>query len=419
MIEKLNKAEIISIGDELLIGQVINSNASWMGEQLFLNGISLQYVTTIGDVEAHLHTALDVALKRSQFIFLTGGLGPTSDDITKPSLCNYFDVQLEFNEEAYQQVKALFARRGLPVTERNRLQAMLPSNCKPIENFNGTAPGMWFEKSDSIIVSMPGVPFEMKPMFSDQLIPAIRRRFLTSNYFFKTIMTTGAGESFLADIIKDWEARLPSNFKLAYLPQPGIVRLRIGGHGTDGQQLIQDLNRLTDELRLLLDTYVFGFDDESLESVTGKLLKQHQKTIATAESCTGGYIAHLLTSIPGSSAYFKGSIVAYSNEVKTGMLGVPAQTITKHGAVSREVAEAMAIGALSRFATDYSIGITGIAGPDGGTKEKPVGTVWIAVASADEVVASKFQLGEQRDRNIRRSALAALNMLRLEIKKKG
>lgn len=412
---KQNIAEIISIGDELLIGQVINSNASWMGEQLFLNGISLRFVTTIGDVEEHLHDALDRAIGRAQFIFLTGGLGPTSDDITKPAICNYFNVTLEFNEEAYKQVAALFKRRGMPVTERNRLQAMLPSNCKPVENFHGTAPGMWFEHEGSIIISMPGVPFEMKPMFSEQLIPSIKRRFITSNYFFKTIMTTGAGESFLADLIKDWEAQIPSNFKLAYLPQPGIVRLRIGGNGPDGQVVLQELNRLTDELRTLLKDYVYGFDNQSLEEIVSQLLHQKHLTVATAESCTGGYIAHLLTSISGSSAYFKGSIVAYSNEIKTGFLGVPSQMIDNHGAVSREVAEAMATGLLRRFQTDYAIGVTGIAGPDGGTKEKPVGTVWIAVAGANEIISKKFQLGEQRDRNIRRAALAALNMLRLEI----
>jgi nicotinamide-nucleotide amidase len=412
---EVGAAEIISIGDELLIGQVINSNASWMGEQLFLSGIPLRRVTTIGDNEQDLHEAIDAAIERVQFVFLTGGLGPTSDDITKPSLCNYFKVQLEFNTEAFQQVEALFARRGMPVTERNRLQAMLPENCRPVQNLNGTAPGMWFEHEGAVIVSMPGVPFEMKPMLTEQVIPAIKRRFQTSNFFFKTVMTTGVGESFLADRIKDWENNLPMGFKLAYLPQPGLVRLRLGGEGADGQSVLQTLNRLVDDLTSLLPEYIYGYDNQALEVVVGQKLKDQLKTVATAESCTGGYIAHLLTSIPGSSAWFKGAVVAYSNEIKTGMLGVPVSEIDLHGAVSAQVAEAMATGLLERFGTDYALAVTGIAGPDGGTAEKPVGTVWIAVADTSGVFSQRFQLGEQRDRNIRRSALSALNMLRLKI----
>ncbi|MBS4060561.1 MAG: competence/damage-inducible protein A [Bacteroidetes bacterium] len=412
---EVGAAEIISIGDELLIGQVINSNASWMGEQLFLSGIPLRRVTTIGDNEQDLHEAINAAIERVQFVFLTGGLGPTSDDITKPSLCNYFKVQLEFNTEAFQQVEALFARRGMPVTERNRLQAMLPENCRPVQNLNGTAPGMWFEHEGAVIVSMPGVPFEMKPMLTEQVIPAIKRRFQTSNFFFKTVMTTGVGESFLADRIKDWENNLPMGFKLAYLPQPGLVRLRLGGEGADGQSVLQTLNRLVDDLTSLLPEYIYGYDNQALEVVVGQKLKDQLKTVATAESCTGGYIAHLLTSIPGSSAWFKGAIVAYSNEIKTGMLGVPVSEIDLHGAVSAQVAEAMATGLLERFGTDYALAVTGIAGPDGGTAEKPVGTVWIAVADTSGVFSQRFQLGEQRDRNIRRSALSALNMLRLKI----
>ncbi|MDO8898469.1 MAG: competence/damage-inducible protein A [Bacteroidales bacterium] len=412
---EVGAAEIISIGDELLIGQVINSNASWMGEQLFLSGVPLRRVTTIGDNEQDLHEAIDAAIERVQFVFLTGGLGPTSDDITKPSLCNYFNVQLEFNTEAFQQVEALFARRGMPVTERNRLQAMLPENCRPVQNMNGTAPGMWFEHEGAEIVSMPGVPFEMKPMLTEQVIPTIKKRFQTSNFFFKTIMTTGVGESFLADRIKDWENNLPKGFKLAYLPQPGLVRLRLGGEGADGQSVLQTLNRLVDELTSLLPEYVYGYDNQPLEVVVGQKLKDQLKTVATAESCTGGYIAHLLTSIPGSSAWFKGAVVAYSNEIKTGLLGVPVSEIEAYGAVSSQVAEAMATGLLERFGTDYALAVTGIAGPDGGTAEKPVGTVWVAVADKSGVNSQRFQLGEQRDRNIRRSALSALNMLRLKI----
>lgn len=417
MIEK-GAAEIISIGDELLIGQVINSNASWMGEQLFLNGIPLRRVTTVGDNEAQLHSAISEALLRVQFVFLTGGLGPTSDDITKPALCSYFGTELVFNQEAYEQVEALFKRRGLAVTERNRQQAFLPALCRPIQNLNGTAPGMWFDLDESVMISMPGVPFEMKPMFAEQVLPAIRRKYSTSNYFFRTVMTIGVGESFIADKIADWESKLPEGYSVAYLPQPGIVRLRLGGSGTDGQAVLQTLHRLEAELVQILNELVYGYDNQSIEEVVFQLLRSTGKTISTAESCTGGYIAHLLTSLPGSSACFKGSIVAYSNEIKTGFLGIADKTIELEGAVSRQVAEEMALAIREKFGTHYGLGVTGIAGPDGGTAEKPVGTVWIAVAGVDGIISQKFQLGEQRDRNIRRSALAALNMLRVQLLQK-
>ncbi|MBK9291437.1 MAG: competence/damage-inducible protein A [Bacteroidetes bacterium] len=412
MQQKKGKAEIISIGDELMIGQVINSNASWMGEQLFSAGIALVRVTTIGDNEADLHEALDSALNRAQFVFLTGGLGPTSDDITKPALCNYFGVSLVWNQEAYAQVEALFARRGMGVTERNRQQAMLPSNCLPIPNPNGTAPGMWFEHRSSVIVAMPGVPFEMKPMFTDEVLPRLRTRFGETNYFFRTVMTTGAGESAIAERLRDFEAGLPEGFKLAYLPQPGIVRLRLGATGSDGQQILQMLNSKVSELVSLLPDLVYGFDNEMPEETVSRMLREGNLTLGLAESCTGGYLAHLITSLPGSSAIFKGSIVAYANEAKTALLGVDESLISAFGAVSQEVALAMAQGARQRLQTDYALGITGIAGPDGGTPEKPVGTVWIALAGPAHTYAKHFRFGDKRERNIRRSALAALDMLR-------
>ncbi|HMM11946.1 MAG TPA: competence/damage-inducible protein A [Bacteroidales bacterium] len=411
MSTKEGYAEIISIGDELLIGQVINSNAAWMGEQLFSAGIALRRVITIGDNEADLHEAIDAAISRSQFVLLTGGLGPTSDDITKPALCSYFKVPLVWNQEAYLQVEALFARRGMSVSEKNRQQAMLPANCIAIPNPNGTAPGMWFEHNDSIIVSMPGVPFEMKPMLTNEIIPRLRLRFAGTHYFFRTVMTTGAGESAIAERLKVFEMSLPGQFKLAYLPQPGIVRLRLGVSGTDSEHLMQELNRKVDELVALLPDLVYGFDNEMPEETVSRLLKAKNLTLGMAESCTGGYLAHLFTSLPGSSAIFKGSIVAYANEAKTALLGVDQSLIAAFGAVSKEVAVAMAQGARSRLQTDYAIGITGIAGPDGGTPEKPVGTVWIALAGPDHTVAEHFLFGDKRDRNIRRSALAAINML--------
>lgn len=409
-------AEIISIGDELLIGQVINSNASWMGEHLFMYGIPLRRVTTIGDSVSELHQALDEALGRVQFVFLTGGLGPTSDDITKPALCSYFDVSLVYNRQAYEQVEALFARRGMRVTERNMQQAYLPSNCTAIENSNGTAPGMWFEQDDAVIVSMPGVPFEMKPMLLEKVIPEILRRFSTSKFLFKTVMTMGVGESMLADRIKEWENALPAGFKLAYLPQPGIVRLRIGGQSDNIESLQNQINELVQSLCKLIPEYVYGFDNEMPEEALGKILVSNGLTISTAESCTGGYLSHLFTSIPGSSRYFVGSVVAYDNMVKEKVLGVSGESLELEGAVSEVVAKQMATGVRNLLGTDLAIATTGIAGPDGGSPEKPVGTVWIAIAGEAFVIAERFQLGEHRERNIRRAALTAFNMLRSVLK---
>lgn len=411
-------AEIISIGDELLIGQVVNTNASWMGEQLFANGIELNRVTTIGDSEAELHQALDNALQRVQFVFLTGGLGPTSDDITKPALCRYFGTSLVFNKEAYGFVETLFAQRGLAVTPRNREQAMLPANARVIRNNHGTASGMWFEKDGAVIVSMPGVPFEMKPMFSDLILPEVKALSQSDFFLFKTVMTTGAGESMIADRIQDWESALPPHFRLAYLPQPGIVRLRLGAHHPDKAVLEKELALQVEALCHLIPEYVYGFDEAMPEEVVGQMLAENGLTVATAESCTGGYLAHLLTSVAGSSRYFRGSVVAYDNLVKTTLLNVDANILRQHGAVSEAVAIEMARGIKQLMNVDYALSTTGIAGPDGGTVEKPVGTVWVGIAGPDGSKAICFQLGDQRDRNIRRAAIAALNILRMSMNEK-
>ncbi len=409
--------EIITIGDELLIGQVVNTNASWMGEQLSLNGQHLQRITSVGDTKPDILDALREAVSRAEFVFITGGLGPTADDITKPVLCEFFGSQLVFNQEAFDQVKALFQRRGMEVSERNKTQAMLPSNCHPIKNENGTAPGMWFEHNNTTIISMPGVPFEMKAMFQNQVIPKVLSMVEHKTILHKTIMTNGIGESFLADNIKDWEQALPGNFKLAYLPQPGMVRLRLSGSGDHADELQHIMNKLVNSLIPLISEYVFGFDNASMEEVVGDLLKKSHKTVGTAESCTGGYLAHLFTSISGSSAYFKGSVIAYANEIKTNELNVNSSDIEQFGAVSKEVVEAMALGLKQKFDVDFALATSGIAGPDGGTTEKPVGTVWIALATPKGIISQKFQFGEHRGRNISRSALAALNMLRLTLRK--
>jgi nicotinamide-nucleotide amidase len=411
--KKKGTAEIISIGDELLIGQVVNTNASWMAEQLSLAGIKLNRITAIADEVDALHQALDEAIERSEFILLTGGLGPTADDLTKPALCSYFNTEMVFNEKAFAQIEKLFGARQMPVTERNREQAFLPANCQPIENANGTAPGMWFKHRMSYIAAMPGVPFEMKTMFAQQLIPMMLAISEKRVFLHKTLMTTGLGESWLADRIKVWEENLPKNLHLAYLPQPGIVRLRLSGLGTDAKLLAKVMQSQVDSLTTLIPDLIYGFDDQSMEEVVADLLKKQQKTIATAESCTGGYIAHLLTGIPGSSAYFKGAIVAYDNSIKSGLLDVDQQLLQTHGAVSKEVVEAMAEGARAKFGVNLALTTSGIAGPDGGTSDKPVGTVWIALSSEKGTTSERFQFGEHRGRNIRRSGLSALNMVRL------
>ena len=414
------RVEIINIGDELLIGQVINTNASWMAEQLNLSGFRVNQFTIISDSRLHILQALAEAETRAEIVLISGGIGPTKDDITKLTLCEFFNTKLVFNEDAYLDVEAMFARRGWTVTELNRQQAELPENCKGIPNKLGTARGMWFEKDrqdggKTIFVSMPGVPFEMKAMMTDQVIPWLKTCFRTPYIYHKTILTQGVGESFLAAKIEDWENELPENIKLAYLPQPGIVRLRLTGMGNDEQIIHQQLDTEVSKLELLIPEHIFGYNDETLEEIIGKILNEKHATLATAESCTGGYIAHLITSIPGSSAWFKGSVVAYANEVKEKILGVNPESIFKFGAVSKQVVTEMAISLQSRFNADYVIATSGIAGPDGGTPEKPVGTTWIAIATPDDVFASHYLFGDSRERNIRRTALQAMNLLRKKL----
>ena len=409
--------EIINIGDELLIGQVINTNAAWMAEQLNLAGFGVNQVTVIRDNREHILTAMDEAEDRAEIVLISGGIGPTRDDITKHTLCEFFTTRLVFNMDAYRDVEEIFARRGYPVTELNRQQAELPENCISIQNKLGTARGMWFEKErdgggKTIFVSMPGVPFEMKAMMTGHIIPRLKKTFQTPFIYHKTLLTQGIGESFLAAQIDDWEKALPGHIKLAYLPQPGMVRLRLTGTGKEEEIIRQQVDAEVKKLEFLIPDYIFGFDGDTLEAIIGQLLKKRNATLATAESCTGGYIAHLITSVPGSSCYFKGSVVAYSNEIKQNILGVAAESLQKYGAVSMEVVSEMAIAVQTMFDVDYAIATSGIAGPDGGTADKPVGTTWIAIATPEEVFAKQFTFGDSRDRNIRRTALQALNMLR-------
>ncbi len=412
-------AEIISIGDELLIGQVINTNASWMAEQLSATGIEVVRITTISDQKKEILKALEDASLRADVVLITGGLGPTKDDITKDALCEYFDSELVFHEATYELVKKIFSDRGLAIREINTRQADVPHNCIPILNKNGTAPGMWFEKNNVIFVSMPGVPYEMKGMLIETILPQLSKRMNGNHQIYRIIQTHGLGESFLSELISEWEDALPENMKLAYLPQPGIVRLRLTGFGSEKLEIERGLDEQLVKLRTLIPELIFGYGDVVLEEIVGKILNDKQQSLSTAESCTGGYIAHLITSIPGSSAYFKGSVVAYSNDIKTELLGVNEETLIAHGAVSEQTVLEMALGVKNKFNTDYAIAVSGVAGPDGGSDEKPVGTIWICIAGPNATEAYKFQFGKNRQRNIRLAAISSLNKLRLFIEKQS
>jgi len=411
------QAELISIGDELLIGQVINTNSSWIAESLNASGIKVYQSLSISDNKEHILKTLEESMSRSDIIIITGGLGPTKDDITKETLCEFFNSKLVFNKKAYENVEKIFRIRGFKVNEINRQQAEIPDCCIPISNNNGTAPGMWFEKNGKIFVSMPGVPFEMKPMIEDFVIPKLLKHFKTNAIYHKTILTQGVGESHLSEIISDWEDNLSENMKLAYLPQPGIVRLRISAHGESEEKLKKEVELKTKELQKIIPDEIFGYDNDELEEIIGKLLIKSGASISTAESCTGGAIAKMITSVPGSSNYYIGSVVAYSNEIKEKILGVKHQTLIDNGAVSEDVVKEMAIGVKSKFNTDFAIATSGIAGPGGAVEGKAVGTTWIALASPNDCIAQKFLFGEHRGRNIRKAALTALNMLRKRLTK--
>ncbi len=412
------KAEIISIGDEILIGQIANTNAQWMAQQLTLIGISVSHLITVGDNKEDILKAFTDAQKRSGIILITGGLGPTSDDLTKPTLCEFFNTKLIFNDEVFEMVKKRFASFNIVMPESNRGQAEIPENCTVIKNKNGTAPGMWFDVNTSIFVSLPGVPYEMKAMMEEFVLPELKNRFQKEVIIHKTVYTQGLGESSLAEKIKSWEESLNStNIKLAYLPSPSQVKLRLSVKGNNKQQLNLLVDEKISELRKLIPELIFaveeyGKEPESLEKTIGELLRKKKQTLAVAESCTGGYIGHLITSIASSSDYFNGGIIAYANDIKTNVLKVDVSTLQTNGAVSKEVAEQMATGVRQRLKADFGIATTGIAGPTGGSNEKPVGTVWIAVATPDALVSEKFSFGDSRERTIRRAGLSALNMLR-------
>jgi len=409
------KAEIITIGDELLIGQTIDTNSAWMGAELSSIGFEVVQITSISDKKNHIISTLKTKVGQADVVLITGGLGPTSDDITKQTLCEFFETKLVFCEEVYNDIEKMLIRRNFLMNDNNRRQAEIPESCRVLRNATGTAPGMWFEKDGTIFISMPGVPYEMKYIMTEHVIPELKSRFTSQHIIHRNIMTYGTFEARLAEILSDFEASLPDNIKLAYLPSSGVIKLRLSGNGTSRSKLESIVGEQLDKLYKIIPEFIYGENEESLEMVTGKLLSNKNQTLSTAESCTGGRISQLITSVPGSSAYFKGSVIAYDNSVKTGILGVSSDLINKWGAVSRETVVKMAEGVRALLNTDYAVATSGIAGPTGETDEKPVGTVWIAVASADATVAEKYTFGNDRNINIMRFSLAALNLLRKQI----
>ena len=410
-------AEIITIGDEILIGQIVDTNSAWMAQQLNLIGIKVKQVTSVSDDAEHIIEALQLAEKRARIILITGGLGPTKDDITKFTLARYFNMGFRRDEETLKHIEEIFARLNRPMIDLNRQQADVPDGCIVIQNKNGTAPCMWFEAHGNIIVSMPGVPFEMMYLMEEEILPRLKDTFELPFIIHKTILTANIGESFLATEIEAIESGLPAHIKLAYLPKLGQVRLRLSASGNDEIVLKQEVAIFAQQLIDKIGQYVVVEDDIALEKAVLDVMERRGLSLSTAESCTGGYIAHLITKHPGSSAVYKGGVVAYANELKESVLSVSADTLQTFGAVSEQTVREMAQGALDHFKTDYSVSVSGIAGPGGELPDKPVGTVWIAIASKHGVVSKKFQFGNKRLQNIERSASAALMMILNELKR--
>ncbi|GAB2500210.1 competence/damage-inducible protein A [Algoriphagus taiwanensis] len=410
---KLVRAEIIAIGDELLYGQIMDTNSHWISQELDLVGVKVVRKTTVGDNRTDILAAFAAAEERADLILITGGLGPTQDDLTKPLLAEYFGCEVVEFPEAVEAVTSFFKRRGREMTQLNILQGHLPSCCTYVPNEVGTAPGMWFERGGKYWMSMPGVPHEMKKLMKDFVLPTLPKVVALPVIYHKVIKTAGIGESWLADLIKDWENNLPEHIRLAYLPSLGHVKLRLTAFGENLKTLEDEVDEQIEEVMPIIDKYVYGFNSETLETAIGNLLKNAGKTLALAESCSGGYVSHLVTTVPGSSAYFQGSVVPYHNQFKESILGVQSQTLETFGAVSEETVKEMANGVRKLFKADFGLSSSGVAGPDGGTEEKPVGTVWIACAGEGFVETRKLQLTQDRMLNIQQTGVAVLNLLRV------
>ncbi|MBN8652965.1 MAG: competence/damage-inducible protein A [Cytophagales bacterium] len=405
-------AELLTIGDEILYGQIVDTNSQWMSVELDKIGIKVVRKTTVGDVESEMLTAFAEAEKRADVILITGGLGPTSDDLTKPCLARYFNCGLAMNDEALAEVTEFFKSRGRELTEINRQQAALPTACIKITNALGTAPGMWFDKDQKVFMSMPGVPHEMKKMMTDLVLPRLAKKYALPVIHHKVIRTIGIGESFLAEKIAEWENTLPKHIKLAYLPSLGEVKLRLTGFGSSLSQLESETNQLIEKLKERVGQFIYGYGETPIEVVIGETLRARKLTLSIAESCTGGYLSHLITSVPGSSEYFLGTMIPYAYEIKMRQLGVKPEILEKYGAVSEPTIIEMANIVRAKFSTDIGVATSGIAGPGGATPDKPVGTVWIAYSDKHQTVTKKLQLTKDRLLNIKLASAAVLNLIR-------
>ena len=408
----MTKAEIITIGDEILIGQIVDSNSAWMAERLNQIGIEVFQITSISDNKSHIIDAINLAKQRADIILLTGGLGPTRDDLTKSTLVEYFNTKLIENKELLTHIEKLLSLRNVKMHKANIEQALVPKNCKCLENRNGTAPGMWFEHDSKVIVSMPGVPFEMKQIMTDSVLPLLTEKLITSYIVHRTVITHNYPESVLAHKIESWENDLPNSISLAYLPSPGKVRLRLSMRGDNLDVINNTIDIEVEKLKQIIPDSISSDNNKPIEETIGDKLRFLGKSLSTAESCTGGNIAHKITSIAGSSDFFKGSVVAYSNEIKENILGVSKLNLTDYGAVSEQVVRQMAEGVRKKLQTDYSIATSGIAGPGGGTDDKPIGTTWIAISSEKETISKLFHFSEHRFINIEKATVTALNILR-------
>lgn len=406
------KAEIITIGDEILIGQTVDTNSAWMANRLNLIGIDVVRIVSISDHKEEIYKALNDAQASAELVLITGGLGPTDDDITKRTLAEYFETRLIQSKEVLKHVESFVNKRKSFMNERNVKQADVPESCTIIKNEIGTAPGMRFEKNGIVFISMPGVPFEMKKMMENYILPELTEYDKGFHIIHQTVLTQGWPESKLAEYLEGWEKNIPEQLSVAYLPSPGIIKLRITAKGEKKSYLETLIAEQVRKLNSLIPSLICGYNQDKLEEIIGKLLKKENKTLSTAESCTGGHISHLITSVPGSSDYFSGGVVAYSNQIKEKVLSVRHSSIVNYGAVSKEVIEEMVLGVRTLYQTDFAIATSGIAGPDGGTDEKPVGTTWIAVVNKNKVVSKKYILGNHRGRNIQMTSVIALNMLR-------
>ena len=403
---------IITIGDELLIGQVVDTNSAWLGKILNENGFKVVYKVAIGDNEGDIMSAIDAANRVAPLILVTGGLGPTKDDITMRTLCEYYGCKLVFSEETYQNIDRIFAKNGRSMNELTRNQAIVPDGCVVIQNRMGTAPCTWFERDNHILISMPGVPLEMKWLMTNEILPRLKKRFKQDLHILhRTFWVNGYAESALAIRLSDFENNLPDFVKLAYLPQLGIIRLRLSAYAQIEKEAEEAFNTLQQQLEELLKDNIMPDGDKTPEVIAGEKLRNLGQTIGTAESCTGGSIAALLTSVAGSSDYFVGSVVAYANNVKQNILGVSESDLKHYGTVSRQVVEQMAKGALRVLGCDWAIATSGIAGPGGGTPEKPVGTIWIAVANRNEAISNEYHFNTIREQNVQRTVNIALMQL--------